>query len=60
MASSSPSRASSLVFIVTRGVIFGVSVYEINGRIDVVNFFFFFFLSFVYFAQEERNQMLQI
>lgn len=33
-----------------------VSVYEIGGRIDVN----FFFLSFVYFAQEERNQMLQI
>lgn len=56
---SSPSRASSLVLIVIRGVIGGVSVYEINGRIDVVNFFSFF-LSFVYFAQEERNQMLQI
>lgn len=36
---SSPSRASTLVLIVIRGVIGGVSVYEINGRIDVVNFF---------------------
>lgn len=58
MASFSLSRASSLVLIVICGVIGGVSVYEINGQIDVVNFSFF--LSFVYFAQEERNQMLQI
>lgn len=46
MASSSPSRASTLVLIVICGVIGGVSVYEINGRIDVVNFFFLKFCIF--------------